>query len=293
MGEAADGLEGLMTNTAFMYSFNKPNNAEMDDNMAGCARHDHSCGRCEGPLPFDFTMAFQPIVDLKAGRIHSYEALVRGLTGESAGSVIGQVTDELMYRFDQTCRVKAIELASRLEMREPLSINFMPNAVYEPEACIQATLEACERVGWPTERINFEITETELVQDRHHLRGIIDAYRAMGFTTALDDFGNGYANLDLLTDLRPDILKIDRELVRECDHDRRRQVLLKAVIGLAGELEVKLVAEGIEREEEALWLCDHGIHLQQGFFFARPALEALNPELANSLQALRRKAWSR
>lgn len=261
--------------------------------MARCARHDHYCGRCEGPLPFDFTMAFQPIVDLEVGNIHSYEALVRGLNGESAGSVIGRVTDELVYRFDQACRVKAIELASQLEMREPLSINFMPNAVYEPEACIQATMDACKRMGWPTQRINFEITETELVQDRQHLRGIIDAYRAMGFTTALDDFGNGYANLDLLTDLRPDILKIDRELVRDCDHDRRRQALLKAVIGLAGELEVKLVAEGIEREAEALWLRDHGIYLQQGFFFARPALEALSPQLADSLKALQKKALSR
>jgi len=258
--------------------------------MARCARHAHSCGRCDGPLPFDFTMAFQPIVDLEAGRIHSYEALVRGLQGESAGSVIGQVCDDLLYRFDQACRVKAIELASRLDMREPLSINFMPNAVYEPEACIQATLEVCKRVGWPTERINFEITETELVQDRQHLRSIIDAYRAMGFTTALDDFGNGYANLDLLTDLRPDTLKLDRELVRNCDQDRRRQALVRAVIGLASELEIQLVAEGIEREEEALWLRDHGIYLQQGFFFARPALEALSPGLSSSLKALRGKA---
>ncbi|WP_136253532.1 EAL domain-containing protein [Onishia niordana] len=255
--------------------------------MARCARNDHSCNRCEGPLPFDFTMAFQPIVDLDAGSIHSYEALVRGLQGESAGSVIGQVTGELMYRFDQACRVKAIELASHLDMRETLSINFMPNAVYEPQACIQATLEACSRVGWPTARINFEITETELVKDRQHLRNIIDSYRAMGFTTALDDFGNGYANLDLLTDLRPDTLKIDRDLVRDCDQDRRRQSLLRAVIGLAEELDIQLLAEGIEREEEALWLRDQGIVLQQGFFFARPAVEALSPGLASRLKEMR------
>ncbi len=233
-------------------------------------------------------MAFQPIVDLGAGRIHAYEALVRGRQGESAGSVIGQVTDDLMYRFDQACRVKAIELASHLDMREPLSINFMPNAVYEPEACIQATLEVCKRVGWPTHRINFEITETELVEDRRHLRSIIEAYREMGFTTALDDFGTGYANLDLLTDLRPDTLKLDRELVRDCDQDRRRQSLVRAVISLARELEITLVAEGIERQEEALWLRDQGIDLQQGFFFARPAVEALNPEIAHALKELRR-----
>ena len=238
-------------------------------------------------MPFDFTMAFQPIVDLEAGSIHAYEALVRGRLGESAGSVIGQVTDELMYRFDQACRVKAIELASQLGMREPLSINFLPNAVYEPQACIQATLEVCKRVGWPTERINFEITETELVTDRQHLRSIIDAYRAMGFTTALDDFGTGYANLDLLCDLRPDTLKLDRELVKDCDQDHRRQALVRAVIGLARELDIQLVAEGIERKKEALWLRDQGIHLQQGFYFARPAVETLTPDLNRFLEPLR------
>ncbi|WP_192035192.1 EAL domain-containing protein [Halomonas sp. YLGW01] len=258
--------------------------------MARCARHDHACGRCDTPLPFDFTMAFQPIVDLEAGGIRAYEALVRGPQGESAGSVINQVTDRLMYRFDQACRVKAIELASHLGMREPLSINFLPNAVYEPEACIQATLEVCERVGWPIERINFEITETERVKDRQHLRSIIDAYRAMGFTTALDDFGTGYANLDLLTDLQPDTLKLDRELVRDCDRDRRRQAIVRGVIRLAAELEIQLVAEGIEREAEALWLRDQGIFLQQGFFFARPALEALHPQLAERLTPYRRTA---
>ncbi|MBD3894875.1 EAL domain-containing protein [Halomonas sp. ML-15] len=243
--------------------------------MGNCARVDSHCKRCDIPLPFDFTMAFQPIVDIESASIVTYEALVRGPGGESAYSIISKVTDDLLYRFDQACRVRAIELASRLGMQERLSINFMPNAVYEPQACIQATLEVSRRVGWPTDRIVFEITETEMVKDRMHLRGIIDAYRSMGFTTAIDDFGNGYANLDLLTDLRPDKLKIDRELVMNCHEDPRRQAILRAVHGLAGELDVGLIAEGVELREEALWLARLGISSQQGFYFARPALESL------------------
>ncbi|NYS60228.1 EAL domain-containing protein [Vreelandella salicampi] len=220
-------------------------------------------------------MAFQPIVDVTKRRIIYYEALVRGPKGESAGSILSQVTDDLMYRFDQECRIKAIELASELDMQERLSINFLPNAVYEPEACIQATLETSKRVGWPTERLNFEITETERVKDRAHMRNIIDSYRAMGFTTSLDDFGNGYANLDLLTDLRPDSLKIDRELVMGCDSDTRRQAILSSVVTLAEELNVTLVAEGVETREESRCLLALGLPLQQGFYFARPSLEAL------------------
>ncbi|MFY0989139.1 EAL domain-containing protein [Halomonas sp. C05BenzN] len=258
--------------------------------MSQCARVAGHCGRCEGELPFDFSMAFQPIVDLAEARVTSHEALVRGPGGESAWSVLSQVTDDLLYRFDQACRVRAIEMASRLGMREALSINFLPNAVYEPEACIQATLEVSRRVGWPTERIVFEITESERVSDRNHLKRIIDGYRSMGFATALDDFGNGYANLDLLTDLHPDRLKIDRELVMGCHQDPRRQALLRAVCLLADELGIQLIAEGVECREEALWLGRQGITRQQGFYYARPVtgglatgLEAALEELGNAL----------
>jgi EAL domain-containing protein (putative c-di-GMP-specific phosphodiesterase class I) len=86
-------------------------------------------------LPFDFSMAFQPIVDVPNGRVWGYEALVRGTGGEPAWHVLSQVDAENRYRFDQACRVKAIETAARLFPRSEdvkLSINFMPNAVYEP-----------------------------------------------------------------------------------------------------------------------------------------------------------------
>lgn len=240
-----------------------------------CARVNGVCNRCDTPVPFAFTMAFQPIVDVAQRQVVYYEALVRGVNGESAFSILDQVTDELMYRFDQACRVKAIELASELGMNARLSINFLPNAVYEPEACIQSTLETSHRVGWPAERLNFEITETERVADRAHMRSIIDCYRRMGFTTSLDDFGNGYANLDLLTDLRPDTLKIDRELVMDCDSNVRRQAILKSMVSLARTLGTQLVAEGVETREESRCLLALGISVQQGYYFARPQVGEL------------------
>jgi EAL domain-containing protein (putative c-di-GMP-specific phosphodiesterase class I) len=240
-----------------------------------CARVNGHCNRCDSPVPFAFTMAFQPIVNVSQRQIIYYEALVRGPNGEPALSVLDQVTDALMYRFDQACRIKAIELASELGMRERLSINFLPNAVYEPQACIQATLETAHRVGWPTERLNFEIIETERVKDRIHMRTIIESYREMGLTTSLDDFGNGYANLDLLTDLRPDTLKIDRDLVMECDSDKRRQAILRSLVALAETLGTKLIAEGVETREESRCLLTLGIPMQQGYYFSHPNLEAL------------------
>ncbi|WP_447553894.1 EAL domain-containing protein [Vreelandella sp. EE22] len=255
--------------------------------MSNCARVEGRCNRCDGELPFEFTMAFQPIVDISKAQVVAFEALVRGVNGESAWGIISQVTDDLLYRFDQACRVKAIEMASELGMKTDLSINFLPNAVYEPYACIQATLEVSQRVGWPAERLVFEITETERVSDRQHLANIIDAYKNMGFKTAIDDFGNGYANLDLLTDLAPDRLKIDREIVMNCDQDPRRQALLKAVITLGRELDITLIAEGIETHAEALWLARAGITRQQGFFYAKPAINSLGEDLTPRLVALR------
>lgn len=240
-----------------------------------CARVNGQCNRCDSPVPFEFTMAFQPIVDVSQRKIIYYEALVRGPRGESAFSILEQVTEDLLYRFDQACRIKAIELASELGMQERLSINFLPNAVYEPEACIQATLETAHRVGWPTNRLNFEIVETERVRDRLHMRTIIESYREMGFTTSLDDFGNGYANLDLLTDLRPDTLKIDRNLVMECDTDKRRQAILSSLVTLAKALGTQLIAEGVETRDESRCLLALGIPVQQGYYFSYPSLEAL------------------
>lgn len=254
--------------------------------MTNCDGVEGQCSHCSGGTPFEFSMAFQPIVDVTQRTIYAYEALVRGVNNESAFFILNQVTDELIYRFDQACRVKAIELASQLGMDKPLSINFLPNAVYEPEACIKATLEVSERVGWPIDQLIFEVTETEKVRDRQHIKDIVDAYKEMGFTVALDDFGSGYANLDLLTTLSPNKLKIDRALVMNCDHDPRRQTLLKTLVTLGRHLDTVLIAEGIETVAEARWLMNAGISLQQGFFYARPAFEHVVKDLQDAFDAV-------
>ena len=174
------------------------------------------CQQCheQVDLDFDFTMAFQPIVDCSQRTIFGYEALVRGINNEPAQSVIARVNDDNRYRFDQLCRIKAIALAARLDMRGMLSINFLPNAVYRPERCIRTTLQAAREHLFPIEQIMFELTEVEQVQDSQHLRGIVDHYQALGFKTALDDFGAGYSGLNLLADFHPNIVKLDMHLLR-------------------------------------------------------------------------------
>lgn len=164
------------------------------------------CAECRNPeaLGFDFTMAFQLILDVEEQRPFAYEALVRGVNGESAGEILGRVNDGNRYRFDQACRVKAIEQASKLGLLDIpdclLSINFLPNAVYRAETCIRATLEAAQRFDFPRERLMFEVTEGEQIHDAEHLKRIFAEYGKQGFTTAIDDFGAGYSGLNLLAE---------------------------------------------------------------------------------------------
>lgn len=232
------------------------------------------CEACKdsGSMAAGLTMAFQPIVDLEARRIYAHEALVRGIHGEGAGEVLRRVEPEARYGFDQACRVLAIERASEAALPAMVSINFLPNAVYNPEHCLRATLEAAERVAWPLSNIIFEVIEHEEITDRVHLLAILSAYKAHGFKTAIDDFGAGYAGLNLLADFQPDLLKLDMALVRCVHRDRVRQRIVAHVAQLCAEIGVAVIAEGVEVVEEARALRDLGIHLQQGFLFARPAL---------------------
>ena len=223
-------------------------------------------------------MAFQPIVDIDAGSVWGYEALVRGTDGAPAGAILSKVDENNRYRFDQACRVKAIELAGRLFPEEQdlrLSINFMPNAVYEPAACIRATLLAALRVGFRRDRIMFEFTENERVHDPDHLRRIVTEYRRQGFLTAIDDFGAGYAGLNLLADFQPDMIKLDMELVRSLDSKPARRTIVAGIIRTARELGVSVLAEGVETVDELAALREEGVSLVQGYLFARPALESL------------------
>lgn len=222
-------------------------------------------------LGFKITHALQPIVNVRTGGIFAHEALVRGPSGEPATEVLRHVNDDNRYYFDQTSRVSAIQLAAGLMLPGRLSVNFMPNAVYNPATCIGATLAASKRFGFPTERIIFEVTEGEKIEDKGHLREIFAQYKLHGMSTAIDDFGAGYAGLNLLAEFQPDFLKIDIELVQRIDTDPVRHAILEGVLGVCRSLGITPIAEGVERVGQMQLLASLGIHLQQGYLFARPA----------------------
>ena len=254
------------------------------------------CSGCRdgAALDFDFSMAFQPIMDMETGAPFAFEALVRGLNGEPAGEILSRVTEENRYAFDQKCRVRAIETASRagiLATPAKLSINFLPNAVYSPKACIQLTLKTAAANDFPTERLLFEFTENERMADPDHVANIVRSYREMGFGTALDDFGAGHAGLSLLARFQPDIIKLDMELVRGLETSLARRVIVDGVARMCRELGIVLIAEGVETEAELSALQAIGIRYIQGFLLARPAFEALPvPVLQSAGQSARGRA---
>ena len=243
-----------------------------------------ACSGCRdgAALDFDIAMAFQPIVDIETGLPFAYEALVRGTSGESAASVLAKVTDENRYAFDQQCRVKAIEsavAAGIVATGARLSINFLPNAVYSPLACIQLTLKTAKRCGFPADRLIFEFTENEQMVDPAHTQNIIDTYKKMGFGVALDDFGAGHSGLNLLARFQPQIIKLDMELVRGIDTSLPRRLIVEGIVKMCDSLGVTVIAEGIETVSEGDCLRSVGVRYLQGFLFARPLVGAL-PDIA-------------
>jgi EAL domain-containing protein (putative c-di-GMP-specific phosphodiesterase class I) len=232
----------------------------------------------------EFTMAFQPILDIESGEIYAYEALVRPVGDGSAHDVLSRITAESRYAFDQACRVKAISLAARLEMSTLLSINFLPNAVYQPAACLQKTFEAAEQAKFPLHHLMFEVTENEPSRDVGHLKAIFTEYKRHGMITAIDDFGAGHSGLNMLADFLPDVLKIDMALTRDINTDPVRYEITRAIIGLCKALHISVIAEGVETVPEAVALRESGVRLFQGFLFAQPAVERL-PTIAASIIA--------
>lgn len=236
----------------------------------------HSCSACRDgqPLEFQFSYAYQPILDVKSRSVFAHEALVRGPAGESAGSVLANVNEDNRYKFDQACRVKAIQTAAAINLPSRLSINFMPNAIYKPELCIRTTLEAARKFNFPVDRIIFETVEGEQVNDGKWLSQVLKEYQRIGFMTAIDDFGAGFAGLNLLADFQPDIIKLDMGLVRGIHASKPRQAIVRGIASIATELDILLIAEGIEEIDEALCLRDLGINLMQGYLFSKPLFES-------------------
>lgn len=156
-----------------------------------------------------------------------------------------------------------------------LSINFLPDAIYRPEVCIRATLDAARDFNFPVDQILFEAPEGEHVGDTRWLSEIFTGYRRLGFQTAIDDFGTGYSGLNLLAMFQPDCIKIDMELIRDIDQRRASRAIVCGVLRTCEELGVTVIAEGVKIVAERDVLIDSGVRLMQGWLFAKAAFNSI------------------
>lgn len=218
----------------------------------------------------------QPIAQTSDGQVFGYEALVRAQIGGKlygAGELLGAASAHGQARaFDALARTTAIrQLYPALRPGQHLFINFAPGVIYNPDVCLQATFQACRDVEADFSRLVFEVTEGETFPDLTLLRSILERYRQEGAQVALDDLGSGHTSLSHLTELRPDIVKLDRALIQGLQHAAPRRRLVAALTNYAHDLGTRVVAEGIEEAEELEILLEIGVDLVQGYYLGRPA----------------------
>jgi EAL domain-containing protein (putative c-di-GMP-specific phosphodiesterase class I) len=237
-----------------------------------------------GDIGFDFSFAFQPIVNASRNEIISFEALVRGPHGESSDWVFAQVPMHVIPWFDGLCRQKAIQLASRLNIPNLLSLNLSAQGLYEIDMSITATFQASVDSGIPVENIVFEVLESESLTDQRNLVQYLKLIQDFGFKTAIDDFGAGYSGLKLLVKYQPNYIKLDRHLIGNIQDDSVKQCIFSGIRHICQKLSIEIVAEGVETSREYHWLREAGVSFFQGYYFARPAFEAL-PDVSNRLYA--------
>ncbi|MDE3011651.1 MAG: EAL domain-containing protein [Pseudomonadota bacterium] len=222
--------------------------------------------------------AFQPYVDTALRRVIGHEALLRGPAGEPARQMLAQVARDDRHAFDLDCRNDAVRAGARLGLdrgEQALNINLLPNALGDGGRTLLSTFAVAAAEGLPTSRLVLEVTEGECVSDPASLRDLFADFREFAFRTALDDLLAGWANLKLLAEFRPHFVKLDLALVERIDEDGRRQAVVRGLKQACDDLGCEIIAEGVEREPESHCLSDLGIFLQQGYLFARPALDSL------------------
>jgi EAL domain-containing protein (putative c-di-GMP-specific phosphodiesterase class I) len=233
-------------------------------------------GPSDGGFP-PYTYAYQPIVDTRLQSVFSHEALIRGPNRESAFHLLEQVPADARFRFDQESRCRAIEMAAERGYEGRLNLNFLPQDLAASSIAIFSTLEAARKYRIAIDRIVLEITEEEVIHEPGEFAALLNEYRGTGLLVAIDDFGAGYSGLNLLADFQPDLIKIDMKLVRGIECNGPRQAIVRALAQACADLGIDIIAEGVETLDEYAWFSEQGIHLFQGYLFARPGFEDFPP----------------
>ena len=221
-----------------------------------------------------FYAAYQPIIDLADRRTVGYEALLRAT--DAAGDVV--MPDRLFpaadaagwtHLLDRIGRTTALRDAGSWLGDALLFINFVPTSIYRPEVCLRTTELAAAEAGVRLDQLVFEVTEGHRIHDLDHLERVFDYYRERSCRVAIDDLGAGYSSLNLLVRLRPDIVKLDKDLVQSLPGPVGASVVA-AIVDITHSYGGLVLAECVETAEQESAARELGVDLGQGWAFGRP-----------------------
>lgn len=221
---------------------------------------------------------FQPIISIKEKRVIGFEALTRGIdpaSGDLAPPLpLFQTAREMgrALEFDRLCRKTAVQdfLKAELNPAHMLFINFDPSILADVAIGNGWMRGVVEEEGLNPSNVAIEIVESPHLSTKD-LVHFVELYKRFGFLIVLDDFGARHSNLDRILSLKPDILKIDRDLIDGVGHDYFKQSIVGSISDLAGKIGTLVLAEGVESVEDIIKCYELGVNLFQGFYFARPA----------------------
>lgn len=210
-------------------------------------------------------VVFQPVVALADGRVTGYEALSRFPGGRPPDEWFALAAREGMSTaLERAAVARALQRAEALPQECYLAVNVSPAAL------LGGALEPLE-LGGHGERLVLEITEHAPVERYDALDAALARYRSRHVRVAIDDAGAGFASLRHILQLRPEIVKLDRSLTAGIAHDRSRRALAAGLVSFAAEVDMTIVAEGVETEEERDALREIGVQYAQGYLLGRPA----------------------
>ena len=231
----------------------------------------------------EISLYYQPIIDLKNGDIYGFEALMRWIHPEKGFispavfiPVIennGQIVQASNWAFKEACNaLKRIQSATQYHRDLNMSVNFSSEDFSSPNF-IENINNSIKETGVKAEQLHLEITERLLVAQPDTAKETLAMCRKAGMGISIDDFGTDYSSLNYLHTYPINTLKVDQSFVRDIQEQKNSKELVRSIITLGKNLDMLIIAEGVEHLEEAQILKDMGCHYAQGYYFARPVPE--------------------
>lgn len=228
---------------------------------------------------------FQPIVHVGSGDVFGYEALTRGPRGTlfETPKVMFGFSDRMRLSpmLDSLCRRRALAAARGMPAGQKLFVNSLPATLSDPRFA-DSEADAAAWQGLPAASdVVLEITERTGIEDFDSFGKRLERIRARGFQVAIDDVGTGYSSLQTISEVRPEFLKIDHSLVKNIHESLIKQEIVSSILQLGGRIGSRVIAEGIEAEEEHEMIRAFGVELGQGFLFGAPGPRPLRSGAAS------------